>query len=94
MRLFDLTIGTRHFYLPDDTDLEAFEREIETAARTGGSMIGIPGTHQNRISALVTASTTVFVERIDLHEDTEEDQDDLTSSLDFDLTDSFSEWNA
>lgn len=94
MRLLDLTIGTRHFYLPDDTDLEAFEREIENAARTGGSMIGIPGAHHDRISALITPSTTVFVERIDLPDDTEEDQNDLTSSLDFDLTDTFSEWNA
>ena len=29
MRLLDLTIETRHFYLPDDTDLDAFEREIQ-----------------------------------------------------------------
>jgi len=94
MRLLELTIGTRHFYLPEETDLGEFERAIEDAARTGGGMIGIPGLHQHPVSALITPGTPVFIEHVELADDSREDRNDLTSSVDFDLHSSFSEWNA
>ncbi|TCL79540.1 MULTISPECIES: hypothetical protein [unclassified Rathayibacter] len=94
MRLLDLTIGTRHFYLPEQTDLAEFERRIEHAARTGGAMIDIPGTHGHATSALITPSMPVFIEPVDVTEDGDHDDADFTSALDFDLTSGFSDWNA
>lgn len=94
MRLLELTIGTRHFYLPEETDLGEFERTIEDAARAGGSMIEIPSANQRPVSALITPGMPVFIEHVDLADDSHEDHDDLTSPVDFDLHSSFSEWSA
>ncbi|QHC69736.1 hypothetical protein [Rathayibacter sp. VKM Ac-2801] len=90
MRLLELTIGTRHFYLPEETDLGDFERAIEDAARSGGGMIGIPGLHREPVSALITPGVPVFIEHVVLADDSGDD-DDLTSPIDFDS--SFSEWS-
>lgn len=94
MRLLDLTIGTRHFYLPAETDLAEFEHSIENAARTGGAMVDIPGVHGHTTSALITPSMPVFIEPVDIAEDDGHDDADFTSALDFDLTSSFSDWHA
>lgn len=93
MQLLDLTIGTRHFYLPADTDLAELEHQVENAARTGGAMIQIPGAREPSTSALITPSIPVFIERIDTPEDSHEDDGDLRSVLDFDLSSTFSDWD-
>jgi len=94
MRLLELTIGTRHFYLPEKTDLGEVEHAIEDAARSGGGMIGIPRLSQHPVSALITPGMPVFIEHVDLADDNREDNDDLTSSVDFDLHSSFCDWIA
>lgn len=94
MRLLDLTIGTRHFYLPEETNLAELQHEIEEAARTGGGIIGVPVQHQRSVSALITPGMTVFIEQVDLTDDSNENDADLDSSLDVDLHGMFSDWNA
>lgn len=94
MRLFDLTIGTRHFYLPADINVAELEHRVETAARAGGAMIQIPGAHEPVTSALITPSIPVFIELIDASEDEDEDETGLTSTLDFDHSSLLAPWDA
>ncbi|WP_455903655.1 hypothetical protein [Microbacterium sp.] len=57
-------------------------------------MIGIPGLSQHPVSALITPGMPVFIEHVDLADDSHEDHNDLTSPVDFDLHSSFSEWSS
>jgi hypothetical protein len=94
MHVLDLTIGTRHFSLPEGTDVRELEHRIEGAVRAGGAMVRIPSPGDHATSALVTSATTVFIEHLDVPDHDPEAASGHPSQIDFDLTDQFSEWDA
>jgi len=85
MKLLDLTIGTRHFYLPADTDFTELETRITNAVRDGGTLVEIPTGHPHPTTALITPATPVFLDHLEVTDDTS-DTDELHSPLDFDIS--------
>jgi len=67
--LFDhVLISERRHVLDGETDVEAFEHEIECAARSGGSFVEIPAVDHVRRRVLVTPATPVRLERVETEE--------------------------
>lgn len=84
MHLLDLTIGTRHFFLPEDTNSLELEAHLEDAVRRGGAMVSIPRLHGQKTSALITPVMPVYLDEIDAPDgDDENVQDDSQSAVEF-----------
>lgn len=86
-----LTINTRHFVLPPDTEIEELEHRIEEAARRGGAMIAIPGP-PSETTALITPATTVFFDVTAPVTELLPDDGDQSLNYDFELPSTLDDW--
>lgn len=69
MRVAQATIGTSRNYLALDEDLDALKEEIVRACATGGAFVDVRLSGERTLSVLVTASSSITFELLDVDEE-------------------------
>lgn len=69
MRVAQATIGTSRNYLALDEDLDALKEEIVRACAAGGAFVDVRLSGERTLSVLVTASSSITFELLDVDEE-------------------------